>query len=207
MGPRLPGKVALITGAARGQDRTHSETLAAHGADIIAIDICGRLPGVDLPYELASEADLADSVAAVEGHVRRIVAKVVDVRDVDAMSVAVAEGVEQFGRLDVVSANVGIFTFGASFTDLDETTWDAVMDTNPKGVWLTCRAAVPHLMAAGGGSIVITSSVAGLKGTPNVLAYTASKHAVLGVMRTLALELGRHGIRVNSSTQVQWRHR
>lgn len=197
-GPRLSGRVALITGAARGQGRTHAETLAAHGADIIALDICAEIDGVELPYPLATVADLESTAAAVRARGRRVFTRVVDVRDAAALETAIGDGVAQLGRLDVVCANAGIFTFGAGVTELDPATWDAVLDVNAKGAWLTCRAAAAHLIAAGGGSIVLTSSAAALTGTPNVLAYTASKHALTGVMRTLAVELGPHGIRVNT---------
>ncbi|ASR38548.1 3-ketoacyl-ACP reductase [Prauserella marina] len=196
---RVSGKVAFITGAARGQGRSHAIRLAEEGADIIAVDVCESVPSVNRFYEGATEADLAETVAEVEKLDRRIVAAKADVRDYAALKAAVDDGVAQLGRLDIVSANAGIFVFGDESQNVSEQDWDDVNDINSKGVWHTCKAAVPHLIEQGtGGSIVLTSSTAGIKGTPNVVAYTASKHAVVGIMRTLALELAPHSIRVNT---------
>ncbi|MEU3272498.1 mycofactocin-coupled SDR family oxidoreductase [Saccharomonospora sp. NPDC006951] len=196
---RVSGKVAFITGAARGQGRSHAIRLAEEGADIIAVDLCESVPSVNRFYEGATEADLAETVAEVEKLDRRIVATKADVRDYAALKAAVDDGVAQLGRLDIVSANAGIFIFGDQSQNVSEQDWDDVNDINSKGVWHTCKAAIPHLIEQGtGGSIVLTSSTAGIKGTPNVVAYTASKHAVVGIMRTLALELGPHSIRVNT---------
>jgi SDR family mycofactocin-dependent oxidoreductase len=198
MAGRLEGKVALVSGGARGQGRSHALRLAEEGADIITFDICESVESV--PYDGPSEQDLAETVRQVEALDRRIVATRADVRDFSAVKAVVDDGVTQLGgRLDVVAANAGIFTFGNLATDTPETEWDNVLDINLKGVWHTAKAAAPHMIAAGnGGSIALTSSTAGLKGTQNVSAYTASKHAVVGLMRTLALELGPHGIRVNT---------
>lgn len=196
---RVEGKVAFITGAARGQGRSHALRLAAEGADIIAVDVCEQLPGMERYYPGATEEDLAETVRQVEALDRRIVATKADVRDFGALKSALDEGVATLGRVDIVSANAGIFTFGDQSHLVSEEEWDLVNDVNVKGVWHTAKAAIPHLIEQGsGGSIVITSSAAGLKGTPNVAPYTASKHAVVGIMRTLALELAPHRIRVNS---------
>jgi SDR family mycofactocin-dependent oxidoreductase len=198
MAGRLEGKVALISGLARGQGRSHAVRLAEEGADIIGFDVCAPVDGVD--YPAPTQDDLAETVRAVEALDRRIVARVADVRDLAAVQAVVDEGVAELGgRLDVVSANAGIFTFGASAVDSTEEDWETMLDINLKGVWRTVKAAAPHMIAAGnGGSVVVTSSTAGIKGTPNVGSYTAAKHGVVGLMKTLALELGQHGIRVNS---------
>jgi SDR family mycofactocin-dependent oxidoreductase len=196
---RVEGKVAFITGAARGQGRSHALRLAQEGADIIAVDIAEEIESVKRIYPGASEADLAETVTQVEALDRRIVARKADVRDYDALKAAFDEGVAELGRVDIVSANAGIFIFGEQVQDVTEQDWDDVIDINLKGVWHTVKAAVPTMIEQGtGGSIILTSSTAGIKGTPNVSAYTASKHGVVGLMKTFALELAPHSIRVNS---------
>ena len=199
MAGKLEGKVAFITGAARGQGRSHAVVLAKEGADIIALDVAEPLPGMDRYYPGATEEDLAETVRQVEALDRRIVASKADVRDMSAVQAALDEGVAQLGRVDIVLANAGVFAFGDQTQDVSEEEWDLVTDTNQKGVWHTVKAAIPRMIEQGtGGSMVLTSSTAGLKGTPNVAAYTAAKHAVVGLMRTLALELAPHRIRVNT---------
>jgi SDR family mycofactocin-dependent oxidoreductase len=199
MGDRVRGKVAFITGAARGQGRSHAIRLAQEGADIIAIDICETLPEVAPFYDGATPQDLAETVAQVEALDRRIIATQADVRDFDALKKAFEDGLAQLGRIDIVSANAGVFVFGQESQNVTEAQWDEVNDINAKGVWHTCKAVIPALIEQGtGGSIVLTSSTAGLKGTPNVLPYTAAKHAVVGIMKTLSNELAPHSIRVNS---------
>lgn len=194
---RVEGKVALVTGAARGQGRSHALRLAQEGADIIAVDVCTSLPGV--PYAGPTEADLEQTAKEIEALGRRVVARVVDVRDFAALKAAVDDGVAELGRLDVVSANAGVFTFGSPAQDFTEEEWDVTVDTNLKGVWLTVKAALPTMIAQGtGGSIILTSSAQGLKGAPNLVAYVASKHGVVGLSRALAQELGPHHIRVNT---------
>jgi (+)-trans-carveol dehydrogenase len=193
---RVEGKTAFITGAARGQGRAHALRLAEEGADIIAIDICEQINSV--PFAMSRPEDLAETVALVEALDRRIVATRADVRDFDAVSRALAEGVEAFGRLDIVSANAGIYSHGTLAT-LEEQTWQDMIDVNLTGVWHACKAAIPHLVAGGrGGSIILTSSTVGLRAIPNLGHYGAAKHAVVGLMRTLALELAPEMIRVNS---------
>jgi (+)-trans-carveol dehydrogenase len=192
---RLDGKVAFITGAARGQGRSHALRLAQEGADIVAVDIAEQLPTVE--YRGATPADLEETVRQVEALDRRIVATKADVRDYDALKGAVDDGVAQLGRLDIVAANAGIFSQGRA-EDLTDEQWDEMQDVNLKGVWHTAKAAIPHLRASGGGSIVITSSTAGIKGSENFAHYVAAKHGVVGLMRTLALELAADGIRVNT---------
>ncbi|MBF4480237.1 (+)-trans-carveol dehydrogenase [Rhodococcus rhodochrous J3] len=190
------GKVAFVTGAARGQGRNHAVRLAREGADIIALDLCAPVAGA--PYDMATSADLDETVHLVEAEGRRIEATVADVRDADAVTKALARGIESFGRLDVVVANAGI---AGSFPveELTDEIWRDMIDINLTGVWNTVKASVPHLRAGGrGGSIVLISSIAGLKGLPNNAHYAAAKHGVLGIMRSLANELGPEGIRVNA---------
>jgi (+)-trans-carveol dehydrogenase len=193
---RVEGKVAFVTGAARGQGRSHAVRLAQEGADIIAVDLAGQVASV--PYPMATPEDLDQTVKEVEALDRRIVATQADVRDYGALKAALDQGVAQLGRLDIVCSNAGIASFGPA-AELDETTWRDMIDINLTGMWHACKAAIPHLIEGGrGGSIVITSSDAGLKGFQNLAHYVSAKHGVVGLMRTLALELAPHMIRVNS---------
>lgn len=201
MAGRVAGKVAFITGAARGQGRSHAIRLAQEGADIIAVDICEDVPGI--PYKGATGEDLADTVKQVEALDRRIVAAKADVRDYAGLKKALDDGVAQLGRLDIVSANAGIGTSPHAAWELDEPTWQTMIDINLTGVWHTAKAAVPHLIAGNGGSIILTSSAAGLMGYGNIAHYVSAKHGVVGLMRTLALELAPHHIRVNSVHPTQ----
>jgi (+)-trans-carveol dehydrogenase len=195
---RVEGKVAFITGAARGQGRAHAVRLAQEGADIIAIDICKKIETVDL-IAAATPEDLAETADLVKGHNRRIVTAEVDVRDYDALKAAVDSGVEQLGRLDIIVANAGIGNGGQTLDKTSEADWTAMIDVNLGGVWKTVKAGVPHLLAGGrGGSIILTSSVGGLKAYPHTGHYVAAKHGVVGLMRTFAVELGAQNIRVNS---------
>jgi (+)-trans-carveol dehydrogenase len=197
MAGRVEGKVAFITGAARSQGRSHALRLAQEGADIIAVDLAGPVESVTM-YPPATEEDLAETVRQVEALDRRIIATKADVRDTDALQAAVDDGVAQLGRLDIVLANAGIFEIQAA-AELTDAAWREMIDINLTGVWNTCKVAMRHLVEGGqGGAIVITSSVAGLKGIPNTVHYTAAKHGVVGIMRTLAQELAPHFIRVNS---------
>ncbi|MEJ1230974.1 MAG: mycofactocin-coupled SDR family oxidoreductase [Galbitalea sp.] len=192
---RLDGKVAFVTGAARGQGRSHALRMAQEGADIIAIDIVDQLSTV--PYGMAKPSDLAETVKQIEALDRRIVATKADVRDFDAVKSALDDGVAQLGKLDIVSANAGIFSFG-TMEALTDDEWDQLQDVNLKGVWHTAKAAIPHLRANGGGSMILTSSSAGVKAVPNIGHYVAAKHGVIGLMKTLALELAPDWIRVNT---------
>jgi SDR family mycofactocin-dependent oxidoreductase len=169
--------------------------LAQEGADIIAVDICGQLDSV--PYAMSTPDDLAETVKEVEALDRRIVAIQADVRDYGTLKAALDDGVAQLERVDIVSANAGIFSFGTA-EELTDEQWKDMMDVNLMGVWHTAKAAIPHLRAAGGGSIVLTSSSAGLMGMANIGHYVSAKHGVVGLMRTLALELAPDMIRVNS---------
>jgi SDR family mycofactocin-dependent oxidoreductase len=192
---RVAGKVALITGVARGQGRSHAVQLAREGADIIGVDLCGDLDTI--PYPLATPDDLAETARLVAETGARMVAARVDVRDVDALSGAVAEGVERLGRLDIAVANAGVCTV-QRWDEVTPEVWDTVIGINLTGTWNTCVASIPHLLEAGGGSIILISSVAGLKGQPFFAPYVASKHGMVGIMRMLANELASRSIRVNS---------
>jgi (+)-trans-carveol dehydrogenase len=193
---KLDGKVAFITGAARGQGRSHALRLAQEGADIVAVDLCAQVGSVG--YPLATPEDLAETARQVEALDRRIVASQADVRDSAALTKVVDDGVAELGRLDIVLANAGIASF-APVADLTDEMWDDMIGINLTGVFKTVRAALPHLRAHGqGGAIVITSSTAGIKGMANLAHYVSAKHGVVGLMKTLANELAPEMIRVNS---------
>jgi SDR family mycofactocin-dependent oxidoreductase len=193
---RVKGKVAFVTGAARGQGRAHAVRLAAEGADIIAIDLCAPIDTV--PYALASEADLKETARQVEAFGRKIVASQADVRDYSALEAAVSQGVTELGRLDIAVANAGILS--AAPTDaLPEQSWQDMIDVNLTGVYHAAKAAIPHIRAGGaGGSIVLTSSALGIRAMPNMPHYVAAKTGVIGLMRAMALELAADKIRVNT---------
>jgi (+)-trans-carveol dehydrogenase len=193
---KLDGKVALITGAARGQGRSHAVTLAREGADIIAIDICRDIDSV--PYPLASPKDLAETVEMVEKLDRRIVATQADVRDFELLQKAVDEGVAELGRLDIVLANAGIVSYG-SVVELTPAQWSDNIDVLLTGAFFTCKASIPHLLKGKrGGSIVLTSSAAALRPPQHIAHYNAAKLGLVGLMQTLANELGPDMIRVNT---------
>jgi SDR family mycofactocin-dependent oxidoreductase len=193
---RVEGKVAFITGAARGQGRAHAVRLAEEGADIIAIDVCRPIETVD--YQAATEDDLAETERLVKETGRNIVAVVADVRDYDSVSAAVTQGVEQFGRLDIVIANAGIMAHPGKLWQFTEEQWRTTLDINLTGVWHAVKATAPVLIEQGtGGSIILTSSTAGAKGAANFGNYVAAKHGVLGVAKTAGNELGEYNIRVN----------
>ena len=193
---RVEGKVAFITGAGRGQGRSHAVKLASEGADIIAIDICHDVEGA-LP--MATPDDLTETVKLVEAQDRRIIATQADVRDLDGLKAAVDAGVEELGRLDIVVANAGIASMGGPVEKMSQDNWKHTIDINLTGLWNTARVAIPHLIAGGqGGAIVLTSSVGGMQAKPGMSHYVSAKHGVIGLMRSLAVELGQHHIRVNS---------
>nr|WP_090278956.1 mycofactocin-coupled SDR family oxidoreductase [Mycolicibacterium komanii]CRL74627.1 oxidoreductase, SDR family [Mycolicibacterium komanii] len=193
----LAGKVAYVTGAARGQGRRHCVRLARAGADIVAIDACGPVAEHN-GYPPALPEDLAETVSLVEGEGRKIVAHRVDVRDLTAQQRVVADAIEQFGRLDIVVANAGVMNWGRLW-EISAQQWQEVLDVNLTGVWNTIKAVVPPMIEAGnGGSIITISSAAGIKAVPGCGHYCASKFGVVGLTNSLAVELGEFGIRVNS---------
>ncbi|MGY4708318.1 mycofactocin-coupled SDR family oxidoreductase [Mycolicibacterium sp. CBM1] len=193
----LEGKVAYVTGGARGQGRAHCVRLARAGADIVTIDACGPV-GEHIGYAPAQPEDLAETVRLVEDQGVKVSAERVDVRDLAGQQQVIASAVEQFGRLDVVVANAGVMSWGRAW-EIPAEQWQETIDTNLTGVWNTVKAAVPAMIEAGnGGSIVVTSSAAGLKAVPGAGHYCASKFGVVGLTNSLAIELGEYGIRVNS---------
>jgi (+)-trans-carveol dehydrogenase len=193
---KLDGKVAFITGAARGQGRSHAIALAKEGADIIAVDICRQVETV--PYTTATPDDLAETVRQVEALDRRIIASQVDIRDSAALKSTVDAGVAEFGRLDIVLANAGI-SVPAPTLEMDDEIWDTMINVNLTGQWKSLKASVPHIIAGGrGGSVVITSSIAALKGNANVAHYSAAKAGLIGLMKVMAVELAPKSIRVNT---------
>ena len=191
---RVGGKVALVTGAAKGQGRSHCVRLAEEGARIVAVDRCAELPGI--PYAQGSADDLAETVRLVEKAGGEVVTAVADVRDRTALAGAVAAGVEAFGGLDVAVANAGVIQLKPAL-DVDDDDWDTVVGINLAGTWRTVQAVLPAMVERGGGSIVVTSSAAGLKGPPGMAHYAASKAGLLGMVRSLATEFGPRGVRVN----------
>ena len=195
MTARLAGKVALVTGAAQGQGRAHAVRLAEEGADLVLIDRCEQ--DAIASYSMGTGKDLARTAELVQDAGRRAVAQQADVRDPVALGTAVDSAVGELGRLDVVVANAGICT-AQPWDAVTPEIWNTTLATNLTGAWYTCQVAAPHLMAAGGGSIILVSSAAGLRGVPFLLPYVVSKHGIVGLMRALANELGPANIRVNS---------
>jgi SDR family mycofactocin-dependent oxidoreductase len=193
----VDGKVALVTGAARGQGRSHAVRLASEGADVIAVDICADNLET-LSYALATEEDLDETIRQVEATGRRAVKAVADVRSLSEMQRAVEAGLAELARIDIVCANAGIGTWAVSW-EMTEQQWSEMVDINLTGVFNTVRAALPSMVErAEGGSLVLTSSTAGLRAYQNTAHYTAAKHGVIGLMKVLAQEVGPHGIRVNA---------
>jgi SDR family mycofactocin-dependent oxidoreductase len=193
----LAGRVAYVTGAARGQGRSHCVRLARAGADVVAIDACGPVAAHN-GYEPATSEDLAETVNLVEGEGRKILAREVDVRDAAGQERVIADAIEQFGHLDIVVANAGVLNWGRLW-EISAEQWQETLDTNLTGLWHTIKAAVPAMIKAGnGGSIITISSAAGVKAVPGCGHYSASKFGVVGLTNALAVELGEFGIRVNS---------
>jgi len=193
---KLQGKVALITGAARGQGRSHAVRLAEDGADIVAIDIAAPIPTAY--YPAATPADLQLTAKLVEAEGVQVLAAEADVRDQAALDQVVTRALVAFGHIDIVVANAGTASHAPTW-ELADDQWQNVVDVNLTGVWRTVKACVPSMIARGqGGVVVLTSSLAGLHGYGNIAGYVAAKHGVNGLMRTLANELGPHNIRVNT---------
>jgi SDR family mycofactocin-dependent oxidoreductase len=193
---KLDGKVALITGAARGQGRAHAVTMAREGADIAALDICRDLPYPR--YALAKPEDMIETVGLIRQLQRRALALEVDVRCAGEMEAAVAETMATFGRIDILVCNAGIADMALTW-DITEEWWDAMIDINLKGYWLAAKYVVPHMLARNtGGRIIMTSSVAGLRGDAGMAHYCASKWGVVGLAKSLAQELSEYNITVNT---------
>lgn len=196
-GTLLAGKVAYVTGAARGQGRSHCVRLARAGADVIALDACAPVAEHN-GYQPSTPDDLAQTVALVEGEGHKILAQQVDVRDVAGQQRLVADALEQFGRLDIVVANAGVLNWGRLW-EISARQWQDTLDINLTGLFNTVQAVVPPMIEAGnGGSIITISSAAGIKAVPGCGHYCASKFGVVGLTNSLAVELGEFGIRVNS---------
>jgi SDR family mycofactocin-dependent oxidoreductase len=191
----LDGKVALITGGSRGQGRAHAVTCAREGADVIIADIADQMETV--PYKMATQADLDETTSQVEALDRRILALRADVRDQGQMDDVVTRGIAEFGKIDILIANAGIWTM-APFWELTEDQWDEMIGVNLTGVWKSAKAVAPHMIERQSGSIVITSSTNGLEAGLNYAHYVAAKHGVIGLMKNIALELAPYGIRCNS---------
>jgi len=199
---RVEGKVAFITGAARGQGRSHAVRLAEEGADIIAIDICAPISGMQ--YEAATYEDLVETASLIKKLGKNVFICQVDVRDFEGLRAAIEEGVSMFGRLDIVAANAGITSVARPTEELLDSDWQDMIDVNLTGVWHTIKASVPHMISGGnGGSIVITSSIAGMRPYKNLSHYVTTKHGIIGLMKASALELAIHNIRVNTLHPTQ----
>jgi SDR family mycofactocin-dependent oxidoreductase len=197
--PGLEGKVAFVTGAGHGMGRSHAVRMAQSGVDSILVDVGRDID--EVPYAMATAAELEETVTLVEAEGARAHAALADVRDLTALQDAVAAGVERFGGVDIVVANAGVVVQeqGVSGWEVSEARFRAVVEVNLFGVWNTLKATVPALLErGGGGSIVLVSSTAGLKGMIDIPDYAASKHGVVGLMRTFAQELAPHRIRVNT---------
>lgn len=193
---KLDGRVALVTGGARGQGRSHARTLAAEGADIVIGDICESFPHTG--YTGSTPGDLQDSVKIIEDLDRRCVAVQADVSTSEGARRLTETAISEFGRVDILVINHGIVAGGVPTWELDEAQWDEELRVNLKGVWLMCKSVVPHMIERGRGSIVMTASAAGLMGYSNITHYVAAKHGVVGITRALANETARLGIRVNA---------
>ena len=199
---RVEGKVALITGAARGQGRAHAIRLAEEGADIIAIDVPDPIRNVS--YPMGTPEELAETASQVESLGKRIITLAIDVRDLEVLKTGIDSAVAELGRLDTVSVNAAIAPLPHRAHEIPADSWQQLIAVNLTGAWNTAVATVPHLIEGGrGGSIIFTSSVAGLKGMQSVAHYSASKHGVVGLMKTLAQELAEYMIRVNSVHPTQ----
>jgi (+)-trans-carveol dehydrogenase len=196
MAGRVAGKVAFITGAARGQGRSHAVRLAEEGADIIAVDVCAPVPGVD--YEPSTPDDLEETARLVRKLGQRVIAREADVRDFAGLQAVLREGVSELGRLDIVCANAGILTMGQSH-EQSEDQWGTMLDINLTGVWHTTKAATPILIEQNqGGSIIITSSTQGIRGSAGVSSYAAAKWGVTGLAKSISKELAPYWVRVNT---------
>ncbi len=195
---RLEGKVAFITGAARGQGRSHAVRFAQEGANIIGIDICEDIPSIATLYPLATQADLDETVRLVEEAGGKMLAKKADVRNYRQLQDVVDEGIAMFGKVDICLANAGVINFNNAW-EYEEQTWQDIIDVMLTGAWNTVRTVIPHMIERGeGGAIVITSSTAGIRGFSHTAPYSSAKHGVVGLMHSLTNELAQYRIRVNT---------
>ncbi len=191
----VEGRVALVTGAARGQGRAHAIALAAEGADVVVTDLCADIATV--PYSLGTEAELAETVALVEATGRRCLAMTADVRDSDAMGLVVDAALDTFGTIDICVANAGVTGYGR-FHELDDQTWNDMIDVDLTGTFKTIRAVVPTMLERRYGRIIATSSMAGRMGNAHLAHYVAAKWGVIGMVKSLAMEVANKGITVNA---------
>jgi len=191
----LDGQVAFITGAARGQGRSHALTLAREGADVVLADVCAPIGTV--PYPASTLDELKDTVAQVEALGRRAIAEQVDVRDQVGLDALVARGIAELGRIDILVANAGVWSKGR-FWELTDEQWNDNVDINLTGVWRSAKAVAPHMIERQSGAIVMISSVNGMEAGLDYAHYIAAKHGVLGLMKSVALELARYNIRCNA---------
>lgn len=191
----LDGKVALITGGARGQGSAHAVTCAREGAEVIIVDIADQMATV--PYKMATQDDLDETVKLIEAYDKRALAIKADVRSQQQLDEAVSRGIAEFGKIDILIANAGIWT-QAPFWELTEDQWEEMIGVNLSGVWRSAKAVAPHMIERGSGSIVITSSTNGWEAGFNYAHYVAAKHGVIGLMKNIALELAPYGVRCNS---------
>jgi SDR family mycofactocin-dependent oxidoreductase len=193
--PRFTGKVAMVTGAARGQGRSHAVRLAAEGADVILCDLCA---GIDtVPYALGTLEDLRETAGLVEAHDRRAVVCRADVRSTEDLAAAVARGLDELGQIDVLVANAGIAGV-STIAEMSDDAWQNMIDVNLTGVFKTLRAVAGHMVERGYGRIVATSSIVGRQGSANIGHYVAAKWGVLGLVKSLAVEVAAHGVTVNA---------
>lgn len=195
MTQRLGGKVALVTGAARGMGRAAAVKFAEEGAKVIAVDLGAQIPGV--PYAVGDPADLEETIDLVRKAGSDAIAQVADVRDQAQLDTAVANGIKAFGQIDVAVANAGIVHYGDVWA-LTEEEWNLTLDINTNGVWRTAKAVAPHMIERLSGTIIVTSSINGRVAMKRMAHYVTSKHAVLGLVKSLAYELGPYNIRVNA---------
>ena len=191
----LDGKVALVTGAARAQGRAHAVTLARNGADVVLCDIGHDVD--DIEYSLGTEAELKETAALVEAEDRRAVSRLADVRSQEQIDAVVAAGIDELGHIDILIANAGVYHL-APLWEITEEQWSAVIETNLGGIWRSAKAVIPHMIANGGGAIVVISSVNGLEPANGYAHYGASKYGAIGLMGSIALEGAPHGIRCNA---------
>lgn len=191
----VEGRIALVTGAARGQGRAHAIALANEGADLVVTDLCADIGTV--PYPLGTAAELAETVALVEATGQRCLSIPADIRDTAGIGLVVEAGIEAFGRIDICVANAGVTGYG-KFHELDDDTWNDMIDVDLTGTFKTIRAVLPHMLERRYGRIIATSSMAGRMGNANLAHYVAAKWGVIGMVKSLAMEVANKGITVNA---------